>query len=232
MSGNNDFVQKLLFDDYVYVSDLNIRSVKCEIDSMDKAFYKIVSKRDFKPEKYFLLVSDTHDDTNYIHNLVHALNKNGIKNLIHCGDICDPGTLSKFREFNGRVSGVLGNHDKKNAGVLKLVCDKHNFNFGYDILRINSGGKKIVATHGDDVNLQNRVTDHERFNFMVFGHTHRRLLLWNKKQGRFIINAGAYFDDPLPSDPDDSIPSFVLFPVTTTDPRDIIYFMVKNNGKR
>src|SRR4028119_1983240 len=106
---DSDFLDKVVFDNFDYIEP-NVRRLKNNIDTIANT---LNASMKLDPKHYVILIGDTHDDSSFIHNLIHAANRAKIKTIIHTGDIVHAGTLEKFKEFNGMVYGVLGNHDKR-----------------------------------------------------------------------------------------------------------------------
>ena len=223
---DSDFLDKVVFDNFDYIEP-NVRRLKNNIDTIANT---LNASMKLDPKHYVILIGDTHDDSSFIHNLIHAANRAKIKTIIHTGDIVHAGTLEKFKEFNGMVYGVLGNHDKRLGDHAQFVdvIKRHAFSFRYDVLRLSKVKKKILVTHGDNKKLLNRLYDHEKFHYLMYGHFHRKILLYNKLTNQFIINPGAYSSDPLPSDENDNRPSFAIVPIISDDPRNVVFFEFKN----
>jgi len=72
------------------------------------------------------IISDTHDNVYVIKKFISSIKKQGIKDVIHAGDICAPITLKLFKGIN--LYFVLGNND---GDVIKLKEIAHDYNFHF-----------------------------------------------------------------------------------------------------
>ena len=58
------------------------------------------------------IISDTHDNLPNFKKAIDWIKKQGIKTIIHCGDVACPETLdSALTDFSGQVFVSLGNAD-------------------------------------------------------------------------------------------------------------------------
>src|SRR6266540_4354309 len=65
------------------------------------------------------IISDTHDDLSNLKNAVRTFNERKVSYVIHAGDYVFPGVVKEFKNFNGKLVGVLGNNDGEKIGLLK-----------------------------------------------------------------------------------------------------------------
>lgn len=226
-------VEKLLSTGFNRIHNYMRERVDLDVESL---YYSILENIPTKEptKRYMLVISDTHNNIRYIQTIIEVANRLGIKHILHGGDVVNQEALSEFHNFKGKLSVVFGNHDKVFTGKKELnrICNKYRFNHRNDFIRINIGNKTIVMTHGNDTKLlENLIYDHD-FDFLVLGHYHRRLLLHNPATNKYVINPGAFNDNPLPSNYQENIPSFALLPLNTNNPSDIIFYHIKTEKNR
>jgi len=226
-------VQKLLATGFNRI--INYRYEEVELDA-ESIYYNIMGNIPSTDsiKKYALVIADTHDDIKYIETIIDVGNRLGIKNMFHAGDIVDEHSLSRFRTFHGKFSLAFGNHDKLSVKKkdLNRICNKFKFNHECSFVRIKANGKVIVLTHGNDIKLLNELIYDHDFDFLILGHYHRRFLLHNPVSNKFVINPGAFNNEPLPVDILNNIPSFVLLPLHTNNPFNIIYYHIISHQQK
>ncbi len=229
-------VEKLLSTGFNRIQNYMRERVDLDVESI---YYSILENIPSKEptKRYALVISDTHNNITYIRTIIEVANRLGIKNIIHAGDIVNQHALSEFQHFQGKLSVAFGNHDKAFTGKKELnrICNKHKFNHKCDFVRVNICGKTIVVTHGNDTKLMEELIYDHDFDFLIVGHYHRRLLLHNPATNKYFINPGAFNDNPLPSNYQENIPSFVLLPLGVNTASDIIFYHIrteKNKRKR
>ncbi len=107
----------------------------------------------------FAVISDTHDNIANFNKVIDFLNKENIKVLLHCGDICNQGVINEaVKNFKGEVQFVRGNGDYH----LEKVPDT---------LELDVGGKKVAVAHYPD--LAKKLAESGKYDLVFYGHTHR-----------------------------------------------------------
>jgi len=69
------------------------------------------------------IISDTHDDVSNLKIAVSVFNERKVRYVFHAGDYVFPGIVKEFKNFNGKLMGVLGNNDGEKIGLLKNFDD-------------------------------------------------------------------------------------------------------------
>lgn len=220
-------VQKLLATGFNRI--INYRYEEVELDA-ESIYYNVMGNipSNDSIKKYAIVISDTHDDMKYIQTIIETANRLGIRNIFHAGDVVNDQALAEFRNFRGKFSVSFGNHDKTSEKKKELnrICNKFKFNHECGHIRLISNHKTVVLTHGNDPKLINELIFDHDFNFLIIGHYHRRILLHNPTTNKYVINPGAFNNEPLPIEPINNIPSFVLLPIHTNNPHDIIFYHI------
>jgi len=107
----------------------------------------------------FAIVSDTHDNINNFKKAIGWLNKEKIKLILHCGDICSQETIDEaVKNFKGDIKFVRGNGDFELNNVLEKM-------------EVELGGKRIFFNHYPDI--AKKMAESGKYDLVFYGHTHR-----------------------------------------------------------
>lgn len=122
----------------------------------------------------FTIVSDTHDNLKNFNKVIDFLNKENIKVMLHCGDICNQETINEaVKNFKGEIKFVRGNGDYD----LQDVPEE---------MEVELGNKKIFFNHYPDI--AKKVAESGRYDLVFYGHTHKP---WEEKVGKCrLVNPG------------------------------------------
>jgi putative phosphoesterase len=133
------------------------------------------------------IISDTHDNLAALEKAVSWMEKNNIKEIIHCGDICRGETIKWLAEnFPNKIHLVFGNIDE-DKNKLTLAASKYsNIALHGDIGGINAENLKIAFCHKP--NLARQLAQTGKYNLVFYGHTHQP---WEEKVNNCrLINPG------------------------------------------
>ncbi len=131
-------------------------------------------------------VSDTHDNKEAIQLAFSYFEREGIRNVIHLGDLISPFNLRFLREvYTGSLYYLFGNNDGERLFLTEQAKELGVAVFKLpQILDIN--GIKIVAMHEPFAILE--LAETQKFRIVAYGHTHK---LHIEKIGKtHIINPG------------------------------------------
>lgn len=130
------------------------------------------------------IVSDSHDNEAAVVQAVRIFRDRGVSHVIHCGDVISGSTIELFRGFNFRV--CLGNNDSPR----ELAAAAERIGGAYaPRLDLEIGGKRFFAAHGDWEAPLKEALDSGNFDYVLYGHTHRRD---DRRVGRArLVNPGA-----------------------------------------
>jgi len=134
------------------------------------------------------IVSDSHDNLPNIAKAVKYINKQKIRIMIHCGDVCAPKVLGEFAElFKGdKIHVVKGNVDGDIEGFKKWAKKYPKIIYHGETGKIEADGLKIVFCHEPFV--AKKMAESQRYDFVFHGHTHKP---WQETIGKTtIINPG------------------------------------------
>jgi len=117
------------------------------------------------------IISDTHDNKENLKKTLSFLKKEGIKILIHCGDVATEETLEYILEnFEGRVLLSLGNVDKDHQLEEKIREKKKNLEIFSDFGEIKLGNKKLAFCHFPEKGEE--LANTGKYQIVFFGHLH------------------------------------------------------------
>src|SRR5207237_10854997 len=96
------------------------------------------------------VISDTHSNHATVESALDIVRRRQVTHVIHCGDICDPQTVSLFHGLTAHF--VLGNCDfdreSLREAILAVGATLHE-PFGH----LEIDGVKLAFAHGDDKSL-------------------------------------------------------------------------------
>ncbi len=133
----------------------------------------------------FAIVSDTHDNIANFTKVINWLNKEGIKLILHCGDISTQATITEAEKiFEGEIKYARGNADYG----LDDIPDKNE-------VEVESGNpseisgrfsRKIAICHFPD--MAKKLCQSKNYDLVFYGHTHKP---WAENEnGCKMINPG------------------------------------------
>ncbi|MEQ1728616.1 MAG: metallophosphoesterase family protein [Vicinamibacterales bacterium] len=121
------------------------------------------------------LISDTHGQ--FRPEIAAAFA--GVDLIVHAGDVGGPSVLAALRAI-APVNAVSGNVDDRHDPSLPRA------------LSLPIGALTLHVSHGDELGSPNpeRLLAHYDADIIVFGHTHRALMV-RCDEGRLVVNPGA-----------------------------------------
>lgn len=133
------------------------------------------------------IFSDSHDNIPNLNKFFDWINKNGIKEVIFCGDLCASATLRDIimPKYEEKLYMVFGNvADRENLS--KLVLKYNNvIHFG-DQGSIKIDGLRIGFVHYPE--KARIMAETKEYDFIFYGHTHKP---WLESVGNcFMANPG------------------------------------------
>lgn len=118
------------------------------------------------------IISDIHDNLANLEKFLNWANKNKIKELIICGDLCTPATLAKILapNFKGKIHIVYGNVCDLDLEIEKAKEFSHIIHYG-DEGRFEIDDKKVAIVHLPD--RARKLAQSHQYDFVFYGHTHK-----------------------------------------------------------
>ena len=133
------------------------------------------------------IVSDSHDNLPNFKKAIDWIEKQGIKTLIHCGDVCAPSALKLLKDFSGKTFVVFGNVDGEHYRLTKLSYEElKNVKILGESGELELEGKKIAFCHFP--HFAKGLCSTGDYDLVFYGHTHKP---WEEKIGNCrLINPG------------------------------------------
>ncbi len=130
------------------------------------------------------IISDSHDNVANVKRVVDWLNRENIKLILHCGDVCTRATLKEgFSSFSGEINITLGNADARHDLEIGKI---ENANIFSGVKEIKIGNKKIAFNHFPEV--AEDIARKGKYDIVFHGHTHKP---WESQVGNCrVVNPG------------------------------------------
>lgn len=133
------------------------------------------------------IISDTHDNVPNLEKALGWMNKNGVEQIIHCGDLCAPAMLIKVLapNFSGPIHMVFGNVEDRDL-LPKKAADFVQVKHYGDVGEVEIGGKKIAFTHFPEQGKE--LAKSGKYDLVFYGHSHKP---WEETAGQTkLVNPG------------------------------------------
>jgi len=117
------------------------------------------------------IISDTHDDLQALDQALDTLRAEGIDVLLHCGDLCMPGTMEVLADFDAWVArGNMDRHPDLAAAARSTIglgrfADRH---------WLTLEGQSAILLHGHRQEELRQIIGGGEYAYIFHGHTHRR----------------------------------------------------------
>ena len=134
------------------------------------------------------IISDTHDNLPNFKKVIGWIKKQGIKTIIHCGDVCAPGVLKQMlKQFPGKFFLSFGNVDGDHFRISKLAFeDFPNLKIFPELGEIEIDNNQIAFCHFPK--FAKALAQTGKFDLVFYGHTHKP---WEEKIGKCrLVNPG------------------------------------------
>jgi uncharacterized protein len=155
------------------------------------------------------IISDTHDDLSSLKNAIKSFNERRVDYVLHAGDYVFPGVVKQFKNFNGKLVGVLGNNDGEKLGLLRNFQEIGGELYGeFGDLRLD--GLRIAIYHGTSEKITEALITSQLYDLVIYGHTHKKRAA--KIQDTLVLNPGcAHKDFPNIEENIETEPSIIIF---------------------
>jgi uncharacterized protein len=132
------------------------------------------------------ILSGTHDQLTRTRASAWRVVDQGAEVLIHCGDLTGPDVVYACADLPGYY--VFGNNDFDEEDLRRAMSDVGDVSLGR-AGEVTLAGRRIAVTHGDLSGEMRRLAARSP-DYMLFGHTHRRV---DEREGPTRrINPGAF----------------------------------------
>jgi hypothetical protein len=130
------------------------------------------------------IISDTHDHMGNCHKACDAFAAEGIKNVLHAGDIIAPFIAPVFHQAKLKLIAVFGNNDGEKL-FMRERFDGLGFELHHGPHRFELNGRRICLMHEPRC-LESLVKSGD-FDLVIYGHTHELAI---SEEGTLVINPG------------------------------------------
>lgn len=155
------------------------------------------------------IISDTHDDLPNLKKAVRTFNERKASYVVHAGDYVFPAVVKEFKNFKGKLIGVLGNNDGEKIGLLKSFEEIGGELFG-EFGDLELDGLRIAIYHGTNNKLTESIIASQIYDLVICGHSH--LKRDNKIGNTLVLNPGsAHSDFPSMDGINQTEPSIIIF---------------------
>ena len=129
------------------------------------------------------IISDVHDHQTNLKKVLEYFEKNEIKIVLFCGDVCAASTLQLVKDFDLKIHLVLGNVDDKLNLWLKKPENVQVYPFFGEIELDN---RKIFFTHFPEI--AELAVSSKKYHAVFYGHTHEAKI--EKVENCWKVNPG------------------------------------------
>jgi putative phosphoesterase len=116
------------------------------------------------------LMSDTHNDVDYIQKAVDIFKERDIKILVHAGDITSFRMLDYLKDFDCYIA--LGNGDEIDRDDINAKAASLNLRSVESNIEFECEGKKFLVFHGHNVPQYRTAVASGKYDYIIKGHTH------------------------------------------------------------
>jgi len=125
------------------------------------------------------VVSDTHDNAQYVEAAVEAFRSAGVATVIHCGDVVAPFSAAPFdpdavddADADWAFHAVRGNNDGEwsLAGTVEAFGTYHG-----EFAELTLGDADFAVYHGTSEGIVDALLASGRYDYVCRGHTHERV---------------------------------------------------------
>jgi hypothetical protein len=132
------------------------------------------------------IVSDTHDHLDNLAVALDTFRAEGVRQLLHCGDLCSPDVVQAMASFDVRIA--RGNMDR-HPDLTRVVKATFLGDRLARLHRFSLDGHAAAMLHGDQEGRLRDLIYSGDYAYIFHGHTHRRR---DEMLGRTrVINPGA-----------------------------------------
>jgi putative phosphoesterase len=114
-------------------------------------------------------ISDSHDNIPNLQKALQKMKKEGVKEIIHLGDLCAPFMIDELASSNMKSHIIFGNVADRALAFQKSIGMKNILHHG-DEAELELGGKKLFITHFPL--LAEHAALSQKYDLVAHGHTH------------------------------------------------------------
>jgi len=132
------------------------------------------------------IMSDTHDRLDAVDKAIDLFNREGVKHVLHAGDLVSPFVAPKFAKLKAKLHIVWGNNEGDREFIRVKFGEIGVTPLG-NFAALELGGKKIALLHGTHEDVVNSLVKCGSYDVVVRGHNHRAEIVEGKT---LLINPG------------------------------------------
>lgn len=132
------------------------------------------------------IISDTHDHIPNTRKATELFKVQGIRHVIHAGDLCSPFIVPEFADF--QLYTVFGNNDGDHYRILQKAADINAEHKG-EFARLSFDGKRIAVYHGTQPDITEALLHCQLYDVVISGHTHTAFS--KQEQNTLWLNPGS-----------------------------------------
>lgn len=118
------------------------------------------------------LMSDTHDRLDAVERAIDFFNREGVKHVLHAGDLVSPFVAPKFAELKAKLYYVWGNNEGDRE-FIRVKFDELGVKPLGGFAGLEFNGRKIALLHGTQEEVVEALSKSGSFDVVVRGHTHK-----------------------------------------------------------
>jgi len=132
------------------------------------------------------LMSDTHDRLDAVEKAIDFFNREGVKHVLHAGDLVSPFVAPKFAGLKAKLYYVWGNNEGDRE-FIRVKFGEFGVNPLGNFAALELGGRKIALLHGTHEEIVDSLVKSGSFDVVVRGHTHQAGI---REEGTLLVNPG------------------------------------------
>jgi hypothetical protein len=117
-------------------------------------------------------MSDTHDRLDAVERAIDFFNREGVKHVLHAGDLVSPFVAPKFAELKAKLYYVWGNNEGDRE-FIRVKFDELGVKPLGGFAGLEFNGRKIALLHGTQEEVVEALSKSGSFDVVVRGHTHK-----------------------------------------------------------
>jgi putative phosphoesterase len=138
------------------------------------------------------IISDTHNKEPWLLRALELLRDQGIRVLVHCGDLTDFSLCRHMRDF--QVYYAFGNGDIASGAIALSLQQINPESRAGMTLDFTLAGKSFLVIHGNHAEPLKRALESETYDYVLRGHSH---LFEDSRFGRTRLNKPGALGDWL-----------------------------------
>ena len=139
------------------------------------------------------VISDTHGRLELTERAVQVMQKQGVEQVIHCGDVGGAAVVQLFHSLTTHF--VAGNCDS--GLTLQMAVEAAGHRFHGRLGELELLGRRIAFLHGDSHLAMKRLLDEGNWDLIAYGHTH--VAKCQRDGQTLVLNPGAFVRCEQPS---------------------------------